>query len=486
MHLSDLSEPQGMVSIMRSSEPLRVETTLDEAFDDLQDDMTRAFEESLHLDETKPVTGDTPSEAPPRSNLELAESSAGSEPNQGSERLTVHTLRRLATLSAFDELYRRAREQLQDIEARLGQVRTSHRLTVEFSNSVQADIRRASDLEAANARMLAELAGVTERLREAEGMLQKHDSFVEALQQRETSLANDRDAARAALAAAKLELVEAANTIARNQAERSDLIKELSDKTIDVERRADECEALRRKGVNLAIELDKALNREAEGCRELDRVSTIHEQEAARNAELIGTLGQREKELLRVEILLEGAQAKQSQMLEEARISELDREAQAARDLAEIRGLRSEIQSLQTRLNNASDESREASGKIARLVAQLQDAATEKQIAEEKLSAREKDNEIDKLKIATATESSSKQSLDKASVEMQLDVKRQECEDLRGEIEVLKARLTELLPYERLHRVTRARQQNGDSMSDVPNLPEVGDAARSPKGALGH
>ena len=243
----------------------------------------------------------------------------------------------------------------------------------------------------------------------------------------------------------------------------------LSDKTIDGERRADENEALRKKNVNLAIELDKALNREAEARRELDKVSTIQAKEAARNAELIGALGQREKEVLRLRILLEGAQAKQSEMSEEARIFELDREAQAARNLAEMRGLNSEIQSLQTRLNDTLDESNEASSEIARLVAQLRDAAAEKQIAEEKLSAREKENEIDKLKLAAATESASKQSLDKASVEMQLDVQRQECEDLRGEIEALNARILELLPYERLHRVVKARQQNGDNLADVPN-----------------
>jgi chromosome segregation ATPase len=470
---------------MDSKELLNTESTLDEAFDDLQADMTQAFEESLRLDELKPSTGDTPSEAippAPVSNLELIEGSAGNRPNESNERLTVHTLRRLATLSAFDKLYREAQEQLQDIDAKLAQVRSSHHLTGEFSNTLQADIRRASDLETANAGLIAQLAVLTDQLREAERKQQEHESVVEALQRRATSLANDGDAVRVALAAAKLELVEAANTIARNEAELSDLIKVLSDKTIDVERRTHENEALRKKNVNLAIDFEKALNREAEARRELDKVSTIQASEAARNTELIGALGQSEKEVLRLRILLEGAHAKQSEMLEEARNIELDREAQAARDLAEMRGLSSEIQSLQTRLNDASDERNEASREVARLVAQLRDAAAEKQIADEKLTAREKDNEIDKLKLAAATESFSKQALDKASVEMQLDVQRQECEDLRGEIESLNARIVELLPYERLHRVAKARQQNGDNAADVPNPLDVGDAVR-PKGA---
>ncbi|TIT97676.1 MAG: hypothetical protein E5W55_08385, partial [Mesorhizobium sp.] len=35
----------------------------------------------------------------------------------------------------------------------------------------------------------------------------------------------------------------------------------------------------------------------------------------------------------------------------------------------------------------------------------------------------------------------------------------QECEDLRAEIVALNARIQELLPYERLHRVTDARSR---------------------------
>jgi chromosome segregation ATPase len=469
---------------MISKELLNSESTLDEAFDDLQADMTQAFEESLRLDELKPSADDAPAEATlPAlvSNLELVEGSVGDRPNESSERLTVHTLRRLATLSAFDKLYREAQEQLQDIDAKLAQVRSSHHLTGEFSNTLQADIHRASDLETANASLIAELARLTDQFREAEKKQQEHESVIEALQRREANLTNDRDAVRVALAAAKLELVEAAKTIARNEAELGDLIKVLSDKTIDGERRAHENEALRKKNVNLAIDFDKALNREAEARRELDKVSTIQAKEAARNTELIGALGQSEKEVMRLRILLEGAQAKQSEMSEEARIAELDREAQAVRDLAEMRGLSSEIQSLQTRLNEASDERNEASSEVARLVAQLRDAAAEKQIADEKFSAHEKENELDKLKLAAANEGFAKQSLDKASVEMQLDVQRQECEDLRGEIEALNARIVELLPYERLHRVAKARQQNGDNPADVLNPPDGGDTVRPPK-----
>ena len=114
-----------------------------------------------------------------------------------------------------------------------------------------------SDLETANACLIAEQARLSDQLRAAERKQQEHESIVEASQRREASLANDRDAVRASLAAAKLDLVEAAKTIARNEAELGDLIKALSDRTMDGERRAHENDALREKNVNLAIDLTR-------------------------------------------------------------------------------------------------------------------------------------------------------------------------------------------------------------------------------------
>ena len=132
---------------MVSKEQLSSKSTLDEAFDDLQADMTQAFEETLRLRRARPLPDNIPSEhIPPAlvANLELLnEGPLGKHPSESGERLTVHALRRLATLSAFDKLDREAQEHLQDIDARLAQVRTSHHLTGEFSNALHADIHRA-------------------------------------------------------------------------------------------------------------------------------------------------------------------------------------------------------------------------------------------------------------------------------------------------------------------------------------------------------
>jgi chromosome segregation ATPase len=284
---------------------------------------------------------------------------------------------------------------------------------------------------------------------------------VEALQQREASLVQDAEALRGALAAARLELVEAANTNAKNEAEFGDLTKALSARTVEADRRSHENKMLREKHVSLSIDLDKALKREAEARHRLDELSTIHANEAARHSELLGALGKSEKESMRLQKSLEIAQMKLSEMTEAARIMEGDREAELARSVAEMRGLRSEIQNLQSRLELASNENSEASSEIAKLEVLWSDAVAEKQIADERLSVLIKENESDKMNLSTVSANFSQLSLQQASEQMQLEIQRQECEDLRAEVASLNARIKELLPYERLHRVTNARPREG-------------------------
>ncbi|TIV06300.1 MAG: hypothetical protein E5W00_18270, partial [Mesorhizobium sp.] len=108
------------------------------------------------------------------------------------------------------------------------------------------------------------------------------------------------------------------------------------------------------------------------------------------------------------------------------------------------------------------NENSQAASEIANLKAQWSDAVAEKQIAEERLSALRKENENDKIHLSTVSANFSQLSLQQASEQIQLDVQRQECEDLRAEVALLDARVKELLPYERLHKVTNARpHENG-------------------------
>ena len=392
-------------------------------------------------------------------------------------RLTSHTQSRLAALSSFDGLFHDAQEYLEEITAKLSEVATSHTFTRELFNILHADILRANELELANISLTTEQRVLSEQLHDANRKQRERESAVEALQQRETSLVQDKEALRGALAAARLELVEAANTSAKNEAEFGELAKALSAKAVEANRRARENEMLREKHVSMSIDLDKAQKREAEARRRVDELSTIHANEAVRHSELLAALGRSEKEELRLQKSLESAQAKLSEMTEAARIMESDREAEVARSLAEMRGLRSEIQNLQSRLELASNENSEVASEIAKLKVQWSDAVAEKQVADERLSALIKESETDKMNLSTVNANFSQLSLQQASEQIQLDIQRQECEDLRAEIASLNARIKELLPYERLHRVTSARQRDGNVVDVTSVAAETARAA---------
>lgn len=460
---------------------------VDGAFEQLESDLANAFDECINLDDQWPPedeVGISDENLAARNDNTLPESDAPSEDNallednsgETARRLTSHAQTRLAALNAVDELFHDAQDYMGEINAKLSEIATSHHLTGEYLKLLHGDILRANELELANASLTAQQRALSDQLHDATKKQRERDSAIEALQQRETSLIEDKEALRGALAAARLELVVAANASAKREAEFGDLVKTISAKTVEVDRRSRENEMLREKHVSLSIDLDKALKREAEARHRLDELSTIHANDAARLADLLAALGKSEKEEMRLQKSLDIAQAKLSEMTEAARIREGDKEAELQRSLAEMSGLRSEIQGLQSRLQLASHENSEAAGEIASLKAQWSDAVAEKQIAEQKLSALIKENEHDKMNLSTVSANLSQLSLQQASEQIQHDVQRQECEDLRAEVAMLNARVKELLPYERLHKVTNARSRE-DTVVEIAGV--VAEKARA-------
>ena len=114
---------------------------------------------------------------------------------------------------------------------------------------------------------------------------------------------------------------------------------------------------------------------------------------------------------------------------------------------------------MQARVAQVSTDNGYATAEITRLKAQLSDAVTERQIAEERLAVLKNESDADKKNLSVVTTNLSQLSLQQASEQIQLDIQKQECEDLRAEVEALNVRIRELLPYERLHRVTDARSR---------------------------
>jgi len=450
----------------------RADNNVERSFEDLEADLANAVDECLGLEDLSALAMDDVADEPPvpddnseQDHGAKAEDDAGTDDARTPEpvrRLTSHTQSRMAALSSFDGLFRDAKPHFEEISAKLSEIASTHQLTFEFFHILHADILRANELELANLNLTAEQKSLSDKLNDLSRKQYERESMVEALQQREASLVQDGEALRSALAAARLELVEAANTNAKNEAEFGDLTNTLAAATVEADRRARENRQLREKNVSLSIDLEKALKREDEARHRLDAFSTLHANEAARNSEMLGALGKSEKEATRLHTALEATQAKLSELTETARIMEADKAAELERSRAEIRGLRSEIQNLNSRLEHASNANSEASAEIARLKLQWSDAVAEKQVADERLAALTKEAETDKLNLSKITANFSQLSLQRASDQIQLDIRRQECEDLRAEIASVNARIRELLPYERLHGATNALPHKND------------------------
>ncbi|WP_224543977.1 hypothetical protein [Mesorhizobium sp. CA16] len=430
---------------------------VDKEFQELQSDLAEAFEDVLKDDEQPPSEDDA---VAGRELVASDENPPAEEPSDATaSRLTPHTQTRLAALEAVTGLFRDGQGHLQEIEAKLAEIATAHHMTREVLNVFHRDVLRSNELELANLALTAEHKTLSEQLLDAARRQRERDGAAEAWQQREASLVQDREQLRSALAAVRLELVEMGNETARRETEFGEIVKALTAKTVEVDRRGAENKLLREKQVGLSVDLEQAQKREAEARHKFDEFAATHASETAHIAELMAQIGNHEKEETRLQKALEAAQARLAETIEAARIAESDSTAELARSHAEMRGLRAEIQELQSRLDKVSTDNGEATDEITRLKAQLNDAVTERQIAEKRLAVLKDESEADKKNLSEVSTNFSRLSLQQASEQIQLDIQKQECEDLRAEVEALNARIRELLPYERLHRVTDARSR---------------------------
>jgi chromosome segregation ATPase len=440
---------------------------LDKAFEDLQTDMMDALQEDLGklpFDPAEPETiaanqqdeiASKPADDTEGERIYLEETPEA----ENIKRLTAHAQNRLAALASFEDLHRGAEDQLQTIGSMLAEVITSHHLTREFLNGIHPEIHRANELELANTTLAAENRKLAEQLHETTKKLQEQQSAAATLQRRELTLQQDKETLRMALSAAKLQTVEAANALARSEAERGEVAKSLATRTVEAEKRLRENEILREKHVNLSIDLDKAHKREAEARRKYEEISAIHTGEAARYTETLAALAKSEKEVFRLQKSLETAQAKQEETAEALRSLEADGDAETKRNLAETRGLRSEIQNLNSRLEATAAEIVDATDEIARLKEMLNDVQSEKQIAEKQLSLLKSEQDDRRQTLATVSGEMT-QTRGTPHEQATGDTDRQESDELRAEISKLAAEIKKLAPYERLYRAEKAKRRN--------------------------
>lgn len=443
---------------------------VDKEFQEFQSDLAEAIEDCLSTD----GQGSEGAEVPANEDTGPAEG----ESDAPSARLTPHTQTRLAALEAVAGLFRDGQGHLEEIETRLAEIATAHRMTREILNVLHRDTLRANELELANVALTTEHKTLSEQLLDTGRKLRELDRAAEVWQQREAGIVQDRESLRTALAKARLELVEMGHESARRETQFGEIVNALTVKTVEVDRRASENKLLREKQVGLSVELEQAQKRETEARHKLDEFAATHANESAHIAELLAQLGRHEKEGARLQKSLETTHAKLAEATEAARIVESDSAGERARAHAEMRGLRSEIEELRSRLEKETNNSSETSAEITLLRTQVNDFATERRIAEERLVALKTESEGDKKNLSAVSTNLSELSLQLASDQIQLDIQRQECEDLRAEIVTLDARIKELLPYERLHRVTDARSRKDAVLPTNGHIVEAAPRAR--------
>jgi chromosome segregation ATPase len=320
------------------------------------------------------------------------------------ERLTAHTQNRLADLAAFEEARINAQRYLEEIGSALANITSAHYRGRDFLNDCHADIRRANELEMAAGSLSSENRKLTDRVEKLEKLRGRYDQLIEVLKRREGKLLAENESLRESLAAAKLEAVEARNTISRAEFVQGELHTALAAKTSEAERFMRENELLREKNVNIALDLDKALQRQAETRRKFDDLSAIHTTESAMVAKMTAKLASEEKEAARLQKLADTLEAKLVEANES--VANFTREMSEREELyqSENHALKSEIQSLMSRLQAGATDQTETAAELTALNTRLSELESEKLFAERKAAGQIADMENERMREASLHE----------------------------------------------------------------------------------
>lgn len=320
------------------------------------------------------------------------------------ERLTAHTQNRLADLAAFDEARNGAQQRLNEIGSALANIMSAHHLGRDFLNDCYADIRRANEMEIASAGLSSENRKLTDRVEKLEKLRGRYDQLIEVLKRRENKLLAEAETMREALASAKLEAVEARNTISRAEFVQGELHTALAAKTSEAERSARENELLREKNMNIALDLDKALQKQAETRRKFEDLSAIHASESTMVAKTAAKLASEEKEAARLQKLADTLESKLVEANES--VANFTREMSEREELyqSENHALKGEIQSLISRLQAGATDHTETAAEMTALNTRLSELESEKIFAERKAAGQIAEMETERTRQASLHE----------------------------------------------------------------------------------
>jgi hypothetical protein len=193
----------------------------------------------------------------------------------------------------------------------------------------------------------------------------------------------------------------------------SDMHTALAAKNSEAERFMRENELLREKNVSLSLDLDKALQRQAETRRKFEDLSSLHAGESARMAKMAARLASEEKEANRLQQFADSLEQKLIEANEAA--TRLNREMDEREDIyqSELHALRAEIQSLVSRVQAGVSDQNETTAEIAALNARLTESDTQRAFAERKLADTIAETQTEKARQSSLHERQVKEMLAK-------------------------------------------------------------------------
>lgn len=335
---------------------------------------------------------------------------AQEEPEQEAPRTTAYAQARLAEFAAFENLQHDTQAELELMSGALAKIKSAQHQAREFLNSVHSGIHRSNELELSVAKLTAENRLLYRQAEHVKRLRSRHEALVGAYKNRETKLLDNAETLRSALAAAKLEVVEAKGAITALEAERRETMNALAAATSQAERTARENEVLREKHINLSADLEAVSRKRTEAERRVDEFAAIHSRDTAEIAELRAKLGSADAERQRLQKQNDALQARLTEVNETLHALEREMEEQAQRHDLGLQGLRGERDTLAARLEVLSRAELEAAARIGELTDSLNEAVAERRILEERVASllRERDEALAKRRDAGELEQENK------------------------------------------------------------------------------
>ncbi len=441
-----------LANILTRRDPLK------RAFVTLEDGMSDVLKEEFLLpSEGSPIETDSAHPEMQADTLEQAavdeEMPAAAEFEQpveeAAERFTAHTQQRLAGYAAYEDARTRAQDDLNRISEALSGILTSQHISREFLNDIYADIHRANELENANVAFAVENRRLSDRLDKLEKLRARYDQLVEVLKRREQKLLAEAEAARETLAALRLEMVEARNTISRSESMHGELQSALAARTNEAERFMREAEILREKNVSLSVELDLVQKKHSDARRRADELSTLHTNDSARLADVMARLVAEESESTRLQKHNDALEAKLVEANENASRFSSELNERDKRHQSENQALRAEIQALNLRLQTATSEQRDTAGDVNNLRSKLSETESEKHVLEKKFAAV-----FSELELVQRQHTQAEAATGDAG---DFDQQRRE---MQAEIAELRSTVDQLRQYETLYNTAKSRSRN--------------------------